>query len=266
MATRIEDSASTAPQTFHAIAHDAAGDAGLTSGPRLFGLIREELLVEAASPTEAAPPVPLGPVDRQAVWLYRCMDLVIVSLCLFCLWPVMLTAAVLVLLSSGRPIFYSQPRFGRRGAIFGCLKFRTMAVNADRLLAELLESSPAINELWARDRKLPDDPRITSVGRFLRRYSIDELPQLFNVVRGEMSIVGPRPLATDEVPLYADAFATYCSVKPGITGPWQVSGRNQVSFAGRARLDCEYARTKCLRQDLRIILRTIPVVMRGTGF
>ena len=121
--------------------------------------------------------------------------------------------------------------------MFGCLKFRTMAVNADRLLAELLQSSPAINELWMRDRKLPNDPRITWVGRFLRRYSIDELPQLFNVVRGEMSIVGPRPLATDEVPLYADAFSTYCLVKPGITGPGRSAAATRSrSPAGSARL------------------------------
>jgi exopolysaccharide production protein ExoY len=265
MATRIQDSASTAPQPFHAMPPDAAADS-LLSPNRLFGLAREEPLVEASPAAEAAPVAPLPSADGRALFLDRCMDLTIVSLCLFLLWPVMLTAALLVLITSGRPIFYSQARFGRGGAVFGCLKFRTMAVNADRLLAELLQSSPAINELWMRDRKLPNDPRITWVGRFLRRYSIDELPQLFNVVRGEMSIVGPRPLATDEVPLYADAFSTYCLVKPGITGPWQVSGRNQVSFAGRARLDCEYARTKCVRQDLRIILRTIPVVMRGTGF
>jgi lipopolysaccharide/colanic/teichoic acid biosynthesis glycosyltransferase len=116
-----------------------------------------------------------------------------------------------------------------------------------------------------RDRKLRDDPRITRIGRFLRRYSLDELPQLFNVLRGEMSIVGPRPIATDEAHLYAERFSLYCSVKPGITGAWQVGGRNDVSYQRRVQLDCEYARTKSVGQDLRLLLRTIPVVLRGTG-
>ena len=178
----------------------------------------------------------------------------------------MLTVAVLVVATSRGPAFYSQPRLGLNGERFGCLKFRTMLVDADRLLQDLLDSSPALKEVWMRDRKLRDDPRITPLGRFLRRYSIDELPQLFNVLRGEMSIVGPRPLATDEVHFYADAFSTYCSLKPGITGPWQVGGRNAISFAVRAELDCEYARTKSYLQDFRLILRTIPVVLRGTGF
>jgi exopolysaccharide production protein ExoY len=266
MATRIEESAPTASQPFQAVPHDAVGDALLSPNARLFGLISEEPLIEAASTIATAPSIALVSSDAPALFLYRCMDLMIASLCLLVLWPVMLAATVLVLLSSEGPILYSHPRFGRHGEIFGCLKFRTMEINADRLLAELLKSSSAVNELWTRDRKLPDDPRITYFGRFLRRYSVDELPQLFNVLRGEMSIVGPRPLATDEAHFYADAFTAYCSVKPGITGPWQISGRNQISFTARAWLDCEYARTKSVRQDFQIILRTIPVVMRGTGF
>ena len=266
MATLIEESAPTASQPLHANLQDAATNAVLNSNARLFGLAREEALVTATSARETTPSIEPALRDAAVLALYRSMDLVIASVCLLAFFPLMLAAALLVRLSSPGPIFYSQPRFGHRGEIFGCLKFRTMAVDADRLLAELLESSLAINELWARDRKLPNDPRITYFGRFLRRYSIDELPQLFNVLRGEMSIVGPRPLATDEAHFYADAFTAYCSVKPGITGPWQISGRNQISFAGRASLDREYARTKSVRQDLTIILRTIPVVVRGTGF
>jgi exopolysaccharide production protein ExoY len=266
MATRVQDSAPTASPGTQIFSQDAGGDAIFGPALGLFGGIGEEPLVEAMSTLPAAPSVaPVSPT-AWALSLYRCMDITLAMICLLALWPVMACAALMILISSPGPIFYSQRRFGRQGMIFGCLKFRTMEVDAERRLAELLQSSPEISALWARDRKLRDDPRITYFGRFLRRYSVDELPQLFNVLRGEMSIVGPRPLATDEAHFYGDAFAAYCSLKPGITGPWQISGRNQISFLGRARLDCEYARTKCVRQDCRIILRTIPVVLRGTGF
>jgi lipopolysaccharide/colanic/teichoic acid biosynthesis glycosyltransferase len=202
--------------------------------------------------------------SARSLTLFRSMDIVLATLFLIVLSPIMIMAALMVFVSSPGPIFYRQPRFGKEGKVFGCLKFRTMKINADVMLAELLES-PAIASVWARDRKLPNDPRITYFGHFLRRYSADELPQLLNVLRGDMSIVGPRPLATDEAHFYAGAFAAYCTMKPGITGPWQISGRNAISFAGRAKLDCEYARTKSIGQDLSIILRTIPVVLKGTG-
>lgn len=237
-----------------------AGTTVLPSPARPIDPARGEAPVAAARTTESTPR------HASALVLQRCMDLTLAMLCLLVLWPVMLVATILVLFSGSGPVFYSQRRFGHDGKIFRCFKFRTMQADADRRLRELLESSPAISAIWQRDRKLRDDPRITYFGRFLRRYSIDELPQLFNVVRGEMSIVGPRPLATDEAHFYADAFPIYCSLKPGITGPWQVSGRNQISFEGRAQLDCEYARTKSVSQDVLIILRTIPVVLLGTGY
>lgn len=255
MATRIDEMTTRPLQRTPANANLAGA-----SAPRLTGLVSDEPPVAATRIIE--------PMQRHTseLVLQRCMDLTLAILCLLVLWPVMLAAAILVLLGGPGPILYSQRRFGRNGEIFRCFKFRTMQTDADRRLRELLESSPAISAIWKRDRKLRDDPRITYFGHFLRRYSIDELPQLFNVVRGEMSIVGPRPLATDEAHFYADAFSTYCSLKPGITGPWQVSGRNQISFEGRAQLDCEYARTKSVGQDFRIILRTIPVVLHGTGY
>lgn len=259
MATRIDEMAPRPLQRTQVTAN-LVGTSVPPSPARLIGLAREKPPVAATRTMEPTPR------HFSALVLQRCMDLTLAILCLLVLWPVMLAAAIMVLLSGSGPVFYSQRRFGHDGEIFRCFKFRTMQPDADRLLRELLKSSPTIRAIWKRDRKLHDDPRITYFGRFLRRYSIDELPQLFNVVRGEMSIVGPRPLATDEAHFYADAFTTYCSLKPGITGPWQVSGRNQISFEGRAQLDCEYARTKSLGQDVRIILRTIPVVLRGTGY
>lgn len=204
--------------------------------------------------------------SAQVLVRFRCIDILIATVCVITLAPIMLLAALAVFLTSPGPIFYSQKRFGRQGLVFGCLKFRTMKVNAELLLVDMLRTSPALAEIWERDRKIVHDPRITSVGHFLRRYSIDELPQLFNVLKGDMSIVGPRPLATDEAHFYQNAFSAYCTMKPGITGPWQISGRNQISFAGRAMLDCEYARSKSVLGDLAIILRTIPVVLRGTGY
>lgn len=259
MATRIDEMTPRPLQRTQVTAH-LSGTAAPPPPARLIGLVRQKPPVAVTRTIE--PP----PRHASALVIQRCMDVTFAMLCLLLLSPVMLAAAILVLFSGPGPIFYSQRRFGRDGEIFRCFKFRTMQADADRLLRELLESSPAINAIWKQNRKLLDDPRITYFGRILRRYSIDELPQLFNVLRGEMSIVGPRPLATDEAHFYANAFAIYCSLKPGITGPWQVSGRNQISFEGRAQLDCEYARTKSVGQDVWIILRTIPVVLRGTGY
>lgn len=140
-----------------------------------------------------------------------------------------------------------------------------MRSDADKVLQELLRSSPALMAEWVANRKLRHDPRITRIGHFLRRYSIDELPQLFNVLRGEMSIVGPRPLATDEAQHYGAHYALCFSVNPGITGLWQVSGRNDVSYQRRVELDCHYATMRSVALDLSIIFRTIPVVFGGTG-
>jgi exopolysaccharide production protein ExoY len=266
MATRIDHESSAALDHVAPAGRYVPRRAPSEERTSLFGLARYEPLVDLSSQPSWNPPAQRAALDPWAGIGYRCFDNVIAIVCLLALAPFMLMIALLIWLGDRGPIFYSQPRFGRHGKVFGCLKFRTMRVGAERLLAELLATSPAISELWERDRKLPHDPRITACGRFLRRFSIDELPQLFNVLKGEMSIVGPRPLATDETVIYGEAFADYCLLKPGITGPWQISGRNKISFAGRALLDREYARTKCLRRDCEIILRTIPVVLRGTGY
>ena len=234
---------------------------GLVSAP-LFGLVRNEPLVEFAPAAAAAPVTP----PSSSIAVQRCLDVSVATLCLLLLMPLMALAALLVRASGPGPVFYSHPRFGRDGRVFGCLKFRTMRCDADHLLQKLLESSPVINAEWQADRKLRNDPRITGIGRFLRRYSVDELPQLLNVLRGDMSIVGPRPLPVTDAHYYAELFSLYCSVRPGITGLWQVSGRNDVCYSRRVQLDCQYARTRSVPGDIWIILRTVPVVLRGTGY
>lgn len=259
MATRIEPRPSDQSLPFLKSSADGTSRRLEADTPPLFPWGSEE----AEAETSAQLLLPRRPAQSQA--FQRCVDLTLATLFLLVLWPVMLAIALIVVLTSPGPAFYSQKRLGLNGETFGCLKFRTMLVGADALLEELLESSPALRDMWMRDRKLRQDPRITPIGRFLRRYSLDELPQLLNVLRGEMSIVGPRPIATDEVHFYAESYALYCSVKPGITEPWQVGGRNDVSYQRRVQLDCEYARTKCLRQDLGLLIRTIPVVLGGTG-
>jgi exopolysaccharide production protein ExoY len=232
------------------------------SATTLFSLVLDEPLVEQGWAASSAP----IPAERHWDATQRCVDVTIALAALLVFWPVMLVAAALVLISSPGPIIYSHPRIGRNGKIFGCLKFRTMMCNSDHLLRALLDESPSLNAEWQAARKLRKDPRTTPITRFLRRYSIDELPQIFNVLRGDMSIVGPRPLATDEVHYYGGRFSTYCSIRPGMTGLWTVSGRNAVNFLRRVELDCEYAQMRSLRRDMWIIIRTVPVVFRGTGF
>ena len=259
MATRIEERAPSQALPTKGFTRDLAKTLLPAEPSTLFRWPGDKPFAESSPQTLFSPRAP------HALLLERCVDLTLATLLLLILSPFMLATALVVLLSGPGPAFYRQPRLGLNGETFDCLKFRTMQVDADRLLQGLLESSPALREVWMRDRKLRKDPRITPIGRFLRRYSLDELPQLFNVLCGEMSIVGPRPIATDEAHFYGEAFSIYCSVKPGITGAWQVGGRNDVSYQRRVQLDCEYARTKSLGQDIRLLLRTVPVVLRGTG-
>jgi len=187
------------------------------------------------------------------------------ALLLFCL-PVFLALALLVRLDGG-PAFYAHERVGRGGRRFGCLKFRSMVVGADRRLAALLELDPDARAEWEVSRKLRDDPRVTWIGRILRASSLDELPQLINVLRGEMSLVGPRPVQATELETHygAAAAAHYLSVRPGITGPWQVSGRSDTTYAARVLLDVQYATSPSLWTDIRILLRTPIAVLRRRG-
>lgn len=175
--------------------------------------------------------------------------------------PLFLLLAVLVKLSSRGSVFYRQRRIGRGYKGFGCLKFRTMRRDADRVLAALLEADPKLRAEFERDHKLKRDPRITPLGKFLRRSSLDELPQFINVLRGEMSVVGPRPIVWDELRRYGRNMDEVLSVRPGLTGLWQVSGRNNLTYRTRVRLDLTYVRQRNFWLDLGIVLRTIGVVL-----
>jgi exopolysaccharide production protein ExoY len=177
-----------------------------------------------------------------------------------------LILAIVVLMRRGRgSIIYKHRRIGRDGRSFECLKFRTMVPNAEQVLRELLERDPAIKAEWLRDHKLRCDPRVTPLGRFLRRTSLDELPQLWNVMRGEMSLVGPRPVVREELLRYGRNVRTYLSAKPGITGLWQVKGRNDTDYRRRVVLDTYYVRNQGLLLDLYILFRTTRVVLGGSG-
>ncbi len=178
--------------------------------------------------------------------------------------PLLLGLAVLVR-ADGGPVFYRQPRIGAGGRTFDCLKFRTMAVDADRQLQALLRSDPRAAAEWAAHQKLTNDPRITTPGAFLRRSSLDELPQLFNVLRGEMSLVGPRPIVAAEVARYGRNIEYYYETKPGITGLWQVSGRSSTGYARRVKLDVWYVRNWSLWHDVAILCKTIPAVLLRRG-
>ena len=179
--------------------------------------------------------------------------------------PVMAMVAAAVALQDGGPVIFAHKRLGRNGKPFLCYKFRSMRVDAEARLAELLAADPAAAEEWARDHKLRRDPRVTPLGDFLRRSSLDELPQFFNVLRGEMNLVGPRPIVEAERIKYGRRFQHYCAVKPGITGLWQISGRNDVSYRTRVALDSCYARRKSLGLDLYILVMTLPSVLRARG-
>lgn len=194
----------------------------------------------------------------------RCFDLITSLAVIIVGSPILLWIAVKVL-ASGRPIFYGHRRVGQNGKHFLCYKFRTMAVNADVLLKELLERDPQARAEWDRDFKLKNDPRITSIGHFLRKTSLDELPQLWNVLKGEMSLVGPRPVVDAELERYGNQVDFYLEAKPGVTGLWQVSGRNDVSYDTRVYLDAWYVKNWSLFNDIVILLKTVKVIFKKDG-
>ena len=175
--------------------------------------------------------------------------------------PIFFLIGILVKLSSPGSVFYIQKRVGRNYKEFGCIKFRTMYKDADDLLPNLLEKYPLMRKEFEKDFKLRQDPRITKLGRFLRRSSLDELPQFFNVLKGEMSVVGPRPIVSNEINKYSLFMEEVISVRPGLTGLWQVSGRNNLSYKKRVELDLVYARNRNFILDLEIIILTFGVLL-----
>ena len=195
----------------------------------------------------------------------RSFDLLLAILCLPVLLPLIALVALAIRISSPGPIFFSHRRIRGHGRFFSMWKFRTMCVNSAEVLENYLAAHPSARAEWKKDHKLKHDPRVTKVGEFLRRTSLDELPQIWNVLTGSMSLVGPRPIVAAEVEKYGDCFADYCTVKPGVTGLWQVSGRSRVSYPERVLLDRQYARTWSLSGDLRILLRTLSSVVNQDG-
>jgi len=176
-----------------------------------------------------------------------------------------LVIAILVKLDSPGPVFFRQRRIGRFGRKFHVYKFRTMVQNADQILQNYLDNSPQLKVQWLATHKLKQDPRVTRLGALLRKSSLDELPQLWNILIGDMSLVGPRPIVDAEVEKYGKCFELYIQVRPGLTGLWQVSGRNNTTYEHRVELDEYYVRNRSLKLDLQILWKTVFVVLRKTG-
>lgn len=194
----------------------------------------------------------------------RLMDFTLASCALIGLSPIMIAMAIGVRRDGGSALF-QQERVGRDGKLFNCYKFRSMRMDAETSLQQYLAENPEATEEWNKYQKLKHDVRVTKIGHFIRRTSLDELPQLLNVIKGDMSLVGPRPCMPGQEKLYADDFSFYESVRPGITGPWQVSGRNQLSFQDRVRLEAWYARNWSVWLDIVIILKTFPTLLKRGG-
>ena len=195
----------------------------------------------------------------------RILDLLIAVPALFFLSPFMLLVGLFIRLQDGGPVFFVQERRGFGGVSFTCMKFRTMRSDAEDVLGNLLATNSEMAAEWRTTQKLRDDPRITKMGHFLRKTSIDELPQLLNIIRGEMSVVGPRPIVEDEVRRYGDQIKSYDSIRPGVTGLWQINGRNDTTYEERIEMDVEYAENVSLMGDLVILIRSIPAILGRRG-
>jgi undecaprenyl-phosphate galactose phosphotransferase len=204
----------------------------------------------------------LNPVDKRIKTIF---DYIVSYSSVLILSPFFILLYCLVYIDTkGKPLF-KQRRIGQHGKSFNIYKFRTMVINSDEVLQELLDNNPEIKDEWEKDFKLKDDPRITKLGNFLRKTSLDELPQLLNVLQGKMSLVGPRPIIDKEIPKYGEYFEYFKAVKPGITGLWQVSGRNDIDYDERVQLDVWYVRNWSVDIDFIILIKTIVVVLSRKG-
>ncbi len=207
--------------------------------------------------TEIAPPLG-GPAKRAFDIAGAAAGIIILS-------PLFILIALLVKLSDGGSIFYGHRRIGRGGRLFRCLKFRTMVPDGDAVMAVHFRDNPDAKAEWEATRKLKDDPRVTRVGGVLRKLSLDELPQIINILLGDMSIVGPRPVVRDELDYYGKAAVFYLKSRPGLTGLWQVSGRNDTSYRARVAMDCVYAARRNAVMDFKIMVATVPAVLLSRG-
>jgi exopolysaccharide production protein ExoY len=190
----------------------------------------------------------------------RVIDVVLAFSGIVLLAPLLITCFVVAVVTSPGPVLFRHRRVGFKGKYFDCLKFRTMVTDAPERLRQLLDTDPSAAAEWTANRKLRNDPRVTAIGAILRKSSLDELPQLFNVLKGDMSIVGPRPVTEEELVRYSSAIDTYYACRPGITGLWQVSGRSTTTFNKRVECDCFYAQNWSIALDAKIIMATIPAV------
>lgn len=198
-------------------------------------------------------------IAKRAIDLAFCLALMPLAL------PLMAVIAILVGVESGFPVFYSQKRLGQDGRTFHLWKFRTMVRNAAEVLERSLANNPELKKEWAENQKLRNDPRVTRIGKVLRKASLDELPQLWNIVKGEMSLVGPRPIVHDEIAKYKEAYPLYTKAIPGLTGLWQVSGRNHTTYTERITYDSYYVRNWSFWMDIYLLARTVTVVLTGHG-
>ena len=195
----------------------------------------------------------------------RIFDVIIASITLIVFLPLFAFVVLLLKLTDPGPVIFRHMRVGEGGRRFACFKFRSMVLDSDKVLKTLLESDPAARKEWDRTQKLANDPRITPVGKFLRQSSLDELPQLINVIRGDMSLVGPRPIVPSELTRYGDKLSLYLQARPGITGIWQVSGRNDCGYDRRIEMDANYVRNWRFSTDFVILLRTLGAVLAQRG-
>lgn len=216
--------------------------------------------VAGGTTTKFAVRPPKGAYGR---FFKRALDVTAVALALPAVVPVIAVAAVMVARDGGKP-FYTQMRVGRGGRVFRMWKLRTMVADADERMEDYLSSHPEARLEWDRTQKLKADPRITKFGRFLRKSSLDELPQLWNVLRGDMSLVGPRPMLINQQQMYPGT--DYYALRPGITGYWQTAGRNRTTFEARAEYDSAYAEELSFANDIRVLAATVGVVVNATGY
>lgn len=254
---------------------DALADRALASVRRIFGRVLVVPELEADVRAYWLTPRDLGLGvgllvrqnlrDHKRLALKRALDIafcVLMSPVLLCIFAVL---ALLIRLDSAGPVIYRQRRIGRYGQTIRVCKFRTMVQDADSVLKQVLASDAELRAEWERDHKLKHDPRVTRVGAFLRKTSLDELPQLINVLTGDMSLVGPRPIVAEEIAKYGDVYEDYCCVRPGITGLWQISGRNNTTYEERVAFDYYYISNWSVWMDVWILGRTVPVVLTGYG-
>lgn len=233
---------------------------------RTLCLQEDVYLADGLRPSNARPSVAQPrSINLGEAMLWRLFDVLVASAILMFMLPFLIVLAIVTYLGDPGPIFYRHRRIGCRGRYFGCLKFRTMKVDGDAILKEHLQSNLAARFEWERTRKLRRDPRVTPIGAIVRKLSLDEFPQLLNVLAGDMSIVGPRPIVEQEVLRYGPYFEYYCQVRPGLTGIWQTSGRSDTSYQQRVDMDVSYVERKGIVLDAWLLLKTLPAVMLARG-